>query len=248
MQPSRLGQSARRLADGSVRSRLGLQLVLSVGVELRRTECPGGLLRLCCRAALDRHSIGVLDGAETGGDAGVACGDGLAVAAAVGAFGQVLAGPLDLADVGLAFVGVGGDGEQGDVGGGGVQDEADGLGLGVVAGQGEDPGAVGVGPGLLRVDAALADPVVELGELDVGAVDLVAGGGEVLPDRAELGAPVVAVPQEPGGMRLLVGVVAGASVFAELGLEVGVDGAGFDEADQAVGEEGFLGPGGQPDG
>ena len=27
-----------------------------------------------------------------------------------------------------------------------------------------------------------------------------------------------------------------------------MDGAGFDEADQAVGEVGFLGPGGQPDG
>ena len=58
--------------------------------------------------------------------------------------------------MGFSFVGVGGDGEDGDVGGGGVQDEADRLGFGVVAGQGEDPGAVGVGPGLLRVDAASA--------------------------------------------------------------------------------------------
>ena len=98
-----------------------------------------------------------------------------------------------------------------------------------------------------RVDAALPDPVVELGEFHVGAVDLVAGGGEVLADRAEFGAAVVAVSQEPGGLRL-VGVGAGAGVFAQLGLEVGVDRAGFDEADQAVGEDGFLGPGGQPDG
>jgi hypothetical protein len=44
----------------------------------------------------------------------------LAVAAAVGVFGQVLAVAFDFADVGFAFVGVGGDGEQGDVGGGGV--------------------------------------------------------------------------------------------------------------------------------
>ena len=46
---------------------------------------------------------------------------------------------------------------------------------------GEDPGAVYVGPGLLRVDAAVPDPVVELGEFHVGSVDLVADGGEVLP-------------------------------------------------------------------
>ena len=155
----------------------------------------------------------------------------------------MLAVAFDFADVGFAFVGVGGDGEQGDVGGGGVQDEADGLGLGVAAGQGEDPGAVGVGPGLLGVDAALPDAVVEPGELDVGAVDLVADGGEVLADRAEFGAAVVAVSQEPGGVRGLVGVVAGAGVPAELGLEVGVDGAGFDEADQAVGEVALLGAG-----
>ena len=180
----------------------------------------GGLGRRERGVALDRCPVGLLDGSQPGGYPGLAGGDGLAVAAAVGAFGQVLAGPFDLADVGFAFVGVRGDGEQGDVGGGGVQDEADRLGLGVAAGQGEDPGAVGVGPGLLGVDAALADPVVELGEFDVGAVDLVAGGGEVLPDRAELGAAVVAVPQEPGGVRLLVGVVAGAGVFAQLVLEV----------------------------
>jgi hypothetical protein len=96
------------------------------------------------------------------------------------------------------------------------------------------------------VDAAVPDPVVELGEFDVGAVDLVADGGEVLADRAEFGAAVVAVPKEPGGLRL-VREIAGAGVFAQFGLEVGVDGSGFDEADQAVGEDGFLGPGGQPD-
>ena len=106
-------------------------------------------------------AVGLLDGAQAGGDAGFAGGDGLAVAAAVGVFGQGLAVAFDFADVGFAFVGVGGDGEQGDVGGGGVQDEADGLGLGVSADQGEDAGAVGVGPGWFGVDAALPDPVVE---------------------------------------------------------------------------------------
>ena len=116
---------------------------------LRRTACSGGLGRPERGVALGRGPVGLLDGAEPGGDPGLAGGDGLAVAAAVGAFGQALAGLLDLADVGLALVGVRGDGEQGDVGGGGVQDEADRLGLGVAAGQGEDPGAVGLGPGLL---------------------------------------------------------------------------------------------------
>ena len=46
----------------------------------------------------------------------------------------------------------------------------------------------------------------------------------------------------------LVRVGAGAGVLAQLGLEVRVDRSGFDEADQAVGEVRFLGPGGQPDG
>ena len=142
---------------------------------------PGWARRRIRGVAVDGGAVGLLDGAQPGGDPGLAGGDGLAVAPAVGAFGQVLAGPLDLAEVGLSLVGMSGDGEQGDVGGGGVQDEADRLGLGVAAGQGEDPGAVGLGPGLLRVDAAVPDPVVELGEDHVGAVDLVAGGGEVLP-------------------------------------------------------------------
>jgi hypothetical protein len=128
-----------------------------------------------------------------------------------------------------------------------VQDEADRLGLGVAAGQGKDPGTIYVGPGPLGMDVASADPVVELGELHVGPVDLVADGGEVLPDRAEVGAPVVGVFQQPGGLRL-VGVVAGASVFAQFGPEEGVDRSGVDEVDQAVGEVGCLGPGGQPDG
>ena len=102
------------------------------------------------------------------------------------------------------------------------------------------------GQACCRVDAAVPDPVVELGEDHVGAVDLVADGGEVLADRAEFGAPVGAVFQQPGGVRL-VGKGAGAGVFAQLGLQVRVDRPGFDEADQAVGEVRCLGPGGQPD-
>ena len=62
---------------------------------------------------LDGGAVSVLDGSQPGGDPGLAGGDGLAVAAAVGAFGQVVAGAFDLADVGFAFVGVGGDGVPG---------------------------------------------------------------------------------------------------------------------------------------
>ena len=186
---------------------------------VRRVERSGGLRRPVRDVALDGCAVGVLDGSQPIRDPGLAGGDGLAVASAVGAFGEVLAGAFDFAEVGFAFVGVGGDGEQGDVGGGGVQDEADRLAVGVAVGQGDDLGAVGLGPGLLGVDAAVPDPVVELGEFDVGAVDLVADGGEVLPDRAEFGTAVIAVFQEPGGVWL-VRVGAGAGVFAQLGLEM----------------------------
>ena len=97
------------------------------------------------------------------------------------------------------------------------------------------------------LDLALPDPVVEPGEDHVGPVDLVARGGEVLPDRAQVGTPVDGVFQQPGGLRL-VRVGARAGVPAQLGLEERVDGSGVDEVDQAVGEVAFLGAGGQPDG
>ena len=100
----------------------------------------------------------------------------MAVASAVGVFGQALAVPLDLADVGLSLVGMGGDGEQG---GGGVQDEADGLAVGVPRGQGDDAGAVGFGLGLPGEGGAFPGPVVESGQHHVGLVDLVAGRAEV---------------------------------------------------------------------
>ena len=78
--------------------------------------------------------IGVLGGAQPGGDAGFAGGDGLAVAPTVGAVGPVGAGLLDLAGVGFALARVRGDGEHGDAGRGGVQDEGDCAGFGIVAG------------------------------------------------------------------------------------------------------------------
>jgi hypothetical protein len=85
-----------------------------------RTRCPGGLRWRVRGVAVGRGAVGLLDGAEPGGDPGFAGGDGLAVAAAVGAVRPVGAGMLDLAGVGFALAGVRGDGEHGDAGGGGV--------------------------------------------------------------------------------------------------------------------------------
>jgi hypothetical protein len=94
---------------------------------------------------------------------------------------------------------------------------------------------------------ALSDPLVEVRKDRVGTVDLVACGGEVLADGAEVSATVDGVFQQPGGLRL-VRVGARAGVLAQLGLQVWVDSSGVDEVDQAVGEVWCLRPGGQPDG
>ena len=102
----------------------------------RRTARTGGLGRPVRDVALDGDPVCAFDGAQPGGYPGFASGDGLAVAAAVGAFGQGLAVAFDFADVGFAFVGVGGDGEPGDAGGGFVEDEADGTAVGVAPGPG----------------------------------------------------------------------------------------------------------------
>src|ERR1035441_3565470 len=138
--------------------RLGtlFQLHLPVRRMLPRPAC-FGLRWRGYGVAFDRDPVGVLDGAQAGGHPGLAGGDGLAVAPAVGALREALAEVLDFADVGFSFAGVRGDGEQGGVGGGGVQDEADGLALGVAAGQRDDPGAVGFWPGWLGLDRALPD-------------------------------------------------------------------------------------------
>ncbi len=48
-----------------------------------------------------------------------------------------------------------------------------------------------------RVAAALQGPFVHVGEHEVGAVDLVAGGAEVPADPAEVTAAGVAVGQQP---------------------------------------------------
>ena len=93
------------------------------------------------------------------------------------------------------------------------------------------------------VGSAVPGAVVEAFEQGVGAVDLVAGGGEVLADRADVGAAGDAVLQEPPDFGL-VGVDAGAGVDAELGFERMADGSGLDEADEALGEGRGLGAGG----
>ena len=111
-----------------------LQLYLSVGRALRRTVRSGGLGCPGRDVAFDGDPVGAFDGSEPGGHSGLAGGDGLAVAAAVGVFGEGFAVALDFADVGFSFVGVGGDGEQDGVRGGGVQDEAHGLAVGVPLG------------------------------------------------------------------------------------------------------------------
>src|SRR5690349_6359467 len=97
--------------------------------------------------ALDCGVVIVLDSAQAGGYAGVAVGDEVAVGSAEGAFGQVLAGCLDLAKVGFAFVGVGGSGVYGDVRGDGVQDERRDLTVRVMARQDGDERVAGIGRG-----------------------------------------------------------------------------------------------------
>ena len=192
---------------------------------------------------LDTQAIGALDGAEAADDPRLAGGDGLAVAPTVGTFGQGLAVAFDFADVGFAFVGVGGNGEDRGAGGGGVEDEGNGLGFGVAAGQGYRLGPVDLWPIPLGVRSAVPGAVVEAFEHGVGAVELVAGGGEILADRADVGAAGDAVLQEAADFWL-VGVDAGAGMDAQLGFEGVADGAGLDEADEALGEGRGLGAGG----
>jgi hypothetical protein len=112
-----------------------------------------------------------------------------------------------------------------------VQDEADGPAAGVGLGQGENLGAVGLGRGR-RVAAALQGPFLHLGQHEVGAVDLVAGGAEVPVGLADVFAAGAAVFKQLGGLRL-VRVVRRAAADARLGLERRADRSGVDKADQA---------------
>jgi hypothetical protein len=71
------------------------------------------------------------------------------------------------------------------VDGGDVEDEDDGLAARVVPGHRDERLLAGVWYGLRAESAAIPDAVVEVGEHDVGTVDLVADGGEVVADGAE---------------------------------------------------------------
>ena len=96
-----------------------LELDLLVDRMPSGAGCPGGFGG-CERGVVSGYRlVGVLGGAQPGGDPGLAGGDGLAVAPTVRAFVPVGAGPLDLAGVGLALVGVRGESEHGDAGRGG---------------------------------------------------------------------------------------------------------------------------------
>jgi hypothetical protein len=77
---------------------------------------------------------------------------------------------------------------------------------------------------------------MEVGEHQVGPVELVASVAEVLADRPEASAPAGAVCREPGGLRM-IRIGPGAGVDAQLGLERLADRSGLDEVDQALGED-----------
>jgi len=135
--------------------------------------------------ALDGRSVGVFDGTQPSGYPGLTGDDGLTVAPTVGACGEALAELLDFADVGFAFIDVGCYEEDG---GGGIEDERYPLAVRISVGQGGDFGSLDVWPCLAEEGLAVPGPVTEPGEHGVDAVDLVAGGGEILADRAEFGA------------------------------------------------------------
>ena len=120
--------------------------------------------------------------------------------------------------------------------------------VGVVAGQGGDPGSVGLGPRLLRQALWRAGPVACRPASMTSARSIWSQAApKFSPTGPRLGAAGDAVFHEPGGLGL-VRVGAGAGVDAQLGLQRLADRAGVDEADQAAGEDRRLRPGGQPDG
>ena len=93
---------------------------------------------------------------------------------------------------------------------------------------------------------ALPGPLVEVGSIRSARSSWSQAVPKFSPTGPR-GAPAGAVVHEPGGLRV-VRIGAGAGVDAQLGLERLADRSGLDEVDQALGEDGWLRPGGQPDG
>ena len=206
------------------------QLDLPVGGGLGRAAWPGGLGEAEHRVALDGRAVGVFDGPQAGGDPGLAGSDGVAVLPTVGPFRQGLAKSFYFADVGFAFGGVRSDGEHDGIRRGRVEDKADRLAFRVAVRQSDGPGAIGLRPGRLGLGTAVSAPVVEAGQHDISAVELIAGHAEILADRAKVGAAGHAVLHEPGGLEL-IGIIAGAGVDAQLCLERWADCSGLGEVD-----------------
>jgi hypothetical protein len=82
-----------------------LKLDLPVADQIGCAECSGGLRRRGRGVAFDCGVIFMFDGAQAAGYAGFVVGDGLAVASAVGPFGQFLTVERYFAEVGLALLG-----------------------------------------------------------------------------------------------------------------------------------------------
>ena len=215
---------------------------------LSGTAGSGGLRRPERDVALGRGPVGLLDGAQPGGDPGLAGGDGLAVASAVGALGQAAGrtvrprgrGPLARRRARrwrtwtvLAVV-------------------ASRRRLTVWLSGSRRARAMIRGPSVSgQACSGWPRPCLARSWSSASITSARSiwsqAAAEVLPDRPEVGAPAGAVFHQPGGLRT-VRVVAGAGVDAQLGLERRADRSGFGEADQALGEDRCLRPGRQPDG
>src|SRR5689334_12295306 len=84
-------------------------------------------------------------------------------------------------------------------------------------------------PRLAEEEAAFLGPLMEFGQHEVGLVLLMAGGTEVLADRAEGGTAGIAVFHEPGGLRR-ARIVSRVGVKAQFGLQRLANRAGLLEA------------------
>ena len=136
--------------------------------------------------------------------------------------------------MGFAFVGVGGDGEQGGIG-----VVASRMRLTVWLSGFRWAGGRRSRARPARGGEAFHGPVVEPGEHHAGLVDLIASAAEILADRAEVGAAADGVFQQPTARDGSV-LGAGADAHAQLHLERRADHAGLGETAQASGRRPVL--------